>query len=75
MAYYNKNYASVYDLQFLQQNVFVIPVPFATEHKHMSAHCNELLEYRNGLVAIHPWHNKLITSLRSAVENGGRNVR
>ena len=50
--------------------MFVIPVSFATEHKHMSAHCNDLLEHRNGLVAIHPWHNKLITSLRSAVENG-----
>jgi len=36
----------------------------------MLAHCKELLEYQNGMVAIHPKHNKLITSLRTAVENG-----
>ena len=29
MAYYKKNDPSVYDLQFLQQNMFVIPVPFS----------------------------------------------
>ena len=28
------------------------------------------MEYHNGLVAINPKHNKLITSLRTAVENG-----
>jgi hypothetical protein len=33
-------------------------------------HAKEMLEYRNGQVAIHPRHNKLITALRSAVENG-----
>jgi hypothetical protein len=33
-------------------------------------HCKETLEYQNGMVAIHPRHNKLITSLRTAVENG-----
>ena len=36
----------------------------------MLAHCKELLEYQNGMVAINPKHNKLITSLRTAVENG-----
>ncbi|MGC2306958.1 MAG: hypothetical protein WA461_01025 [Nitrososphaeraceae archaeon] len=36
----------------------------------MLAHTKELLEYRNGVVIIHPCHNKLITSLRTAVENG-----
>ena len=36
----------------------------------MLAHVKELLEYQNGMVAIHPRHNKLITSLRNAVENG-----
>ncbi|MGC1131707.1 MAG: hypothetical protein WA941_02700 [Nitrososphaeraceae archaeon] len=29
-----------------------------------------MLEYQNGIVAIHPRHNKLITALRTAVENG-----
>jgi hypothetical protein len=36
----------------------------------MLAHCKDLLEYQNGMVAIHPRHNKLITALRTAVENG-----
>ena len=60
----------VYDLQFLQQNMFVIPVSFAKEHKAMLAYAKELKEYQNGMVAIHPRYNKLITALRTAVENG-----
>ena len=36
----------------------------------MHAHAKELLEYQNGMVAIHPRFNKLITTLRTAVENG-----
>ncbi|MGA8913494.1 MAG: hypothetical protein WB443_11615, partial [Nitrososphaeraceae archaeon] len=59
ISFYKKNYPSVYDLQLLQQNMFVIPVPFSKEHKNMLAHCKELLEYQNGVVAIHPRHNKL----------------
>jgi hypothetical protein len=70
IAYYKHNYPSVYDLQFLQQNMFVIPVAFSKEHKAMLAHCKELMEYQNGYVAINPKHNKLITALRTAVENG-----
>ena len=31
----------------------------------------ELMEYQNGYVAIHPRYNKLVTALRTAVENGG----
>ena len=46
--------------------MFVTPVPFSKEHKHMLAHCKELMEYQNGTMAIHPKHTKLIT----AVENG-----
>jgi hypothetical protein len=60
----------VYDLQFLQQNMFVIPVPFARYHREMLAHTKELLEYRNGYVAINPRFTKLITALRTAVEKG-----
>jgi hypothetical protein len=70
IAYYKHNYPSVYDLQFLQQNMFVIPVPFNKEHKHMLAHTKEMLEYNKGAVAIHPMYSKLINSLRTAVENG-----
>jgi hypothetical protein len=36
----------------------------------MLTHCKELLEYQNGLVAIHPTHTKLITAVRTAVEKG-----
>lgn len=70
IAYYEKNYPSVYDLQFLQQNMFVIPVSFAKEHKKMLAHSKQLMEYKNGKVAINPRHNKLITALRTALEKG-----
>ncbi|MGI0042559.1 MAG: hypothetical protein ACRD47_02515 [Nitrososphaeraceae archaeon] len=28
------------------------------------------MEYQNGYVAIHPRYNKLVTALRTAVENG-----
>jgi hypothetical protein len=50
--------------------MFVIPVPFNKYHKEMLSHCKELLEYRNGYVAINPKYRKLITALRTAVENG-----
>ncbi len=70
IQYYKKNYPSFYDLQFQQQNMFVIPVLFAKYHNEMLAHCKELMEYQNGYVAIHPRYNKLITSIRTAVENG-----
>jgi hypothetical protein len=66
---YKHNYSS-YDLQFLQQNMFVIPVAFSKEHKHMLAHCKELMEYHKGSVDISPKHTKLITALRTAVEKG-----
>lgn len=36
----------------------------------MLVHCKEMLEYRDGYMAIHPRFSKLITSLRTAVENG-----
>jgi hypothetical protein len=50
--------------------MFVILVPFSKYHKEMLAHCKEMLEYRNGYVAINPRHSKLITALRTAAENG-----
>ena len=63
---YKKAYPSVYDLEFLQQNMFVIPVSFAKHHKHML----ELMEYQTGYVAINPTkHNKLIIALKTAIEN------
>ena len=52
------------------RNMFVIPVPFSKYHKDMLAHCKGLLEYRNGYMSINPRFKKLITSLRTALENG-----
>jgi hypothetical protein len=46
----------------------VIPVHFSTEHKSMLAHSKMLLESEG--VLIHPRFNKLITALRTALENG-----
>lgn len=70
IAHYKREYPSVFDLQFLMQNMFVLPIHFSKEHKNMLAHCKEMLEYRQGNVAIHPRFNKLIPALRTAVENG-----
>jgi hypothetical protein len=70
ISYLKKQYPSVYDLQSLQENMFVIPIPFSKYHKEMLAHTKEMLEYRNGLVATHPGFNKVIMYLRTAVENG-----
>ena len=36
----------------------------------MLAHCKEVLEDANGMIAIDPKHTKLVTALRTAVENG-----
>ena len=70
ISYLKKQYPSVYDLRFLQENMFVIPVAFSKEHKNMLAHCKEMLEYQQGHMAIAPKHTKLITALRTAVEKG-----
>jgi hypothetical protein len=49
----------------------VVPVNFAKEHKDMIAHCRNLLS--SGLVTIYQKErfDKLITSLRTAVDNEG----
>ena len=60
-------------LQFLRQDMFVIPVSFNEEHKEHKntlAQCKELLEYRNGQVAIHARHNKLVFTFRTTIKNG-----
>jgi hypothetical protein len=49
----------------------VVPVRFATEHKSMLGNCKMLLEREGGHIAINPKFDKLITSLRTAVENDG----
>ena len=62
IASYKHNYPSVYDLQFLQQNMFVIPVAFSKEHKNMLANCKAMLEEgRMGmLLFIHVTTNSLL---------------
>jgi hypothetical protein len=56
IVYYKREYPPIYDLQFLQQNMFVIPVAFSKEHKAMLAHCKELMEYNTGYVTISEKH-------------------
>jgi hypothetical protein len=53
----------------LCQYMDVIPVYFSKEHKDMLLHCKIKLE--KGVVAINPKFDKLITALRTAVDNEG----
>jgi hypothetical protein len=52
------------------QNMTVIPVHFVKEHRRMLAHAKKIIEYNEGTIAINPRFDKLITSLRTAVEKG-----
>ena len=48
----------------------IVPVNFNKEHKAMLGHCKMLLEKDGGKIAIKPdKYNKLITALRTAVDN------
>src|ERR1051325_7769083 len=50
----------------------IIPVNFNKEHKAMLGHCKMILENEGGRIAINPEKfDKLITSLRTAVDNDG----
>jgi hypothetical protein len=51
----------------------VVPVSFGKEHKAMLGHCKMILEQEQGneKIAINPIFEKLITSLRTAVDNDG----
>jgi hypothetical protein len=50
----------------------IVPVNFNTEHKAMLGHCKMLLEKDGGHIAINPDRfDKLITALRTAVDNDG----
>jgi hypothetical protein len=50
----------------------IIPVNFNKEHKAMLGHCKMILEQDGGRIAINPnKFDKLITSLRTAVDNDG----
>ena len=49
----------------------IVPINFSTEHKSMLGNCKMLLERDGGYIAINPKFDKLITSLRTAVEKDG----
>jgi hypothetical protein len=49
----------------------VIPVNFNKEHKAMLGHCKMILQDQGGPIAINPAFDKLITSLRTAVDADG----
>jgi hypothetical protein len=49
----------------------IIPVNFNKEHKAMLGHCKMILEKDGGHIAINPVFDKLITSLRTAVDKDG----
>jgi len=52
----------------LEDVMTVIPVHFSIEHISMLEHCKMMLEDER--IMIHPKFDKLITALRTAVENG-----
>jgi hypothetical protein len=53
------------------QNMKIVPVNFNSEHKAMLGHCKMILEKDGGHIAINAKFDKLITSLRTAVDNDG----
>jgi hypothetical protein len=54
------------------QDMKIVPVNINTEHKAMLGHCKMILESDGGRIAINPDRfDKLITSLRTAVDNDG----
>jgi hypothetical protein len=54
------------------ENMKIVPVNFNSEHKAMLGHCKMILEQNPGKIAIYPDRfDKLITSLRTAVDNDG----
>jgi hypothetical protein len=49
----------------------IVPVNFKSEHRAMLAHTKLVLEDSGGRLAINPKFEKLLTSLRTAVDNEG----
>jgi hypothetical protein len=58
---------------YLEDRMFVVPVPFSIEGAKMLQHAKWLLDEKeedgSSLIAIHPSFEKLLTSLRTAVAN------
>jgi Terminase RNaseH-like domain len=54
------------------QYMKIVPVSFNKEHKAMLGHCKMILENEGGRIAINPDRfDKLVTALRTAVDNDG----
>jgi hypothetical protein len=53
------------------ENMKIVPVNFNKEHKAMLGHCKMILEHEPRKIAINPVFDKLITSLRTTVDNDG----
>jgi hypothetical protein len=54
------------------ENMKIVPVNFNSEHKAMLGHCKMILENDGRSIAINPNRfDKLITGLRTAVDNDG----
>jgi hypothetical protein len=49
----------------------IVPVNFNKEHKAMLGHCKMILEHEPRKIAINSVFDKLITSLRTAVDADG----
>jgi hypothetical protein len=49
----------------------IVPINSNKEHKAMLGHCKMILEHEPRKIAIDPQFDKLITSLRTAVDNDG----
>jgi hypothetical protein len=64
------NGATFVTLDWLTNNMFILPVAFSKEHKHMLAHTKSIVESDGKGLSINPKFNKLITALRTAVEKG-----
>lgn len=54
----------------MPDRMFVLLIAFKKEHQRILVQCNEIMEWSNDQMAIHPKLTKLITALRTAVENG-----
>ena len=52
----------------VEEYMKVIPVHFSTEHRAMLAHCKMMVEKHT--ISIHPKFDKLLISLKTAIENG-----
>jgi hypothetical protein len=60
------------ELRDATKDMKIVPVNFNKEHKAMVGHCKMLLQRDGGRIAINPGKfDKLITALRTAVDNDG----